>query len=431
MRVRMVLAGLLWALLLAFAGRYLLAKPASANSPARQTQNTESFQTLPETRDHKPQNTSLLQVVKTFADNRNAAAENEKPAPVAQPESRHPENIGMDPPPLAHDGSVRYDYDIVYVRSPRHGDRQGTNWTEIAHPGLLEPGADLMLLHPDGREEILVPGGKGAITDPYVSFDGNSVYYSLFPDLEGADDYHAPKHGADIFKIHVPSRRIVRLTHQEYTPNTGAVDWSADIRHPANGKTWFSYGVLNLGPCPLPGGRIAFVSNRNGYKPPKHHWPTLQLFVMDDDGRNVELIGYLNLGMALHPTILTDGRILFSSQESQGLRNSILWGVWSINPDGTKWGPVVSAFDLGEAPNAFHFQTQLSDGSIVIEGYYNLNNSGFGTLFKIQPQAPRDTRHLARLTGAIPATRLCERDGSTILSRSNIVCPSAHTESLV
>ncbi len=245
-----------------------------------------------------------------------------------------------------------------------------------------------MLLHPDGREEVLVKGGKGAVTDPYVAFDGEWVYYAFFPDLEGATPDQPAAGGSDIYKIHVPSRRIVRLTDQTFTPNTGAADWSDDFRTAQPGKTWLPYGVVNLGPCPLPGGRVMFVSNRNAFKPPKHPSPTLQLFIMDDDGKNIEMIGHLNIGMALHPTVLADGRVLFSSLESQGLRNSILWGVWSIHPDGTSWAPVVSAFDRGEAPNAFHFQTQLSDGSIVIEGYYNLNNSGFGTLFKIPPQPP-------------------------------------------
>src|SRR6185436_12324466 len=91
----------------------------------------------------------------------------------------------------------------------------------------------------------------------------------------------------------------------------------------------------------------------------------LQLFVMDDSneglGRNVEKIGHLNIAGALHPVVLTDGRIIFSSLESQGIRSEILWGIWSIRPDGTGWGPIVSAFDPGGAPNAFHFQAQLSD----------------------------------------------------------------------
>jgi hypothetical protein len=59
--------------------------------------------------------------------------------------------------------------------------------------------------------------------------------------------------------------------------------------------------------------------------------------------------------------------------------------LWTINPDGTGWGPVISAFDTGSAPNAFHFQTQLSDGSIIAEEYYNQNNSGFGAYFKLPP----------------------------------------------
>src|ERR1019366_4522096 len=117
---------------------------------------------------------------------------------------------------------------------------------------------------------------------------------------------------------------------------------------PEKGKTWLNYGVLNMGPCPLPGGRLIFTSNRNAFKPPKHPSPTLQLFVMDDDGKNVQMIGHFNLGMALHPVILKDGRVIFSSLESQGLRSSILWGLWIINPDGTNWNPVLSALLPGE-----------------------------------------------------------------------------------
>ena len=111
---------------------------------------------------------------------------------------------------------------------------------------------------------------------------------------------------------------------------------------------------------------------------------------MDDDGKNVECIGHLNLGMALHPVVLKDGRIMFSSLESQGLRSHHLWGVWSIHPDGSNWGPLFSAFEIGNGTaDSTHFQTQLSDGSIVAESYYNLNNFGFGTYYKFPPQPPQ------------------------------------------
>ena len=302
-----------------------------------------------------------------------------------EPEEHSPAALRVDVPHVSTDPDVKLDYDIVYVRAPRRGDDVGTNWAEISSPLFMDPGADLMLLHPDGREDVLVRGGKGSVADPMVSFDGQSVYYALFHDLDGATTTVGAPAGADIYRIHAKSRKVVRLTHQQFTPNTGAGNWSKDFRTPEPGKNSFEYGVFNTGPCPLPGGKVVFTSNRNGFRPPKRLPHTMQLFVMDDDGRNVECIGHLNLGMALHPLILKDGRVLFSSLESQGLRTSTLWGLWSIHPDGTNWGPILSAFLPGESPSAYHFQAQLSDGSIVAEEYYNQTSSGFGGFVKLPP----------------------------------------------
>ncbi len=312
----------------------------------------------------------------------------------AAPEPLFPEKLNVTVPHISTDPSVRYDYDIVYVRAPRAGDEIHKRfYTDFSQPVTMQLGADLMLLHPDGREELLVAGGEGSITDPMVSFDGQWVYYSHLYDLQKAHQWSPPRQGADIFKIHVKSRRIVRLTEQKFTPNTGAANWSDDFRTPQQGRTHFDYGVFNMGPCPLPGGRIVFTSNRDGFRPSKGY-PAVafQLFVMDDSddglGRNVEKIGHLNLAGALHPVVLANGRIMFSTLESQGNRGEILWGVWTINPDGTAWSPLVSAFDTGGAPNGFHFQTQLSDRSLVIEEYYNQNNSGFGAYIKLPAALP-------------------------------------------
>jgi hypothetical protein len=319
-------------------------------------------------------------------------------AAPASPQDLFLEKLRLDPPHITTDKSVRYDYDIVYVRARRAGDKiHKRYYTEIGTPFYLEPGADLMLLHPDGREELLVAGGQGAITDPMVSFDGEWIYYTRIYRL--LPNRLAPPDGADIFKIHVKTRKIVRLTNQVFTPNTGVGHWSRDFRDTRGGKNAFAYGVCNFGPCPVPGGKLVFTSNRDGFRPPRGYPPIAsQLFVMDDRDEsvsptdpypnNIEKIGHLNIAGALHPVVLKDGRIIFSSLESQGLRGDISWGIWSILPDGTNWNPVVSAFDPSAPPNAFHFQAQLSDESIVIEEYYNLNNSGFGTYFKIPPGPP-------------------------------------------
>ncbi len=305
-------------------------------------------------------------------------------------ERTFPKPIDVNVPPIASDSSVKYDYDIVYVRAKRAGDEVHKRFfTDFSQPVTMEPGADLMLLHPDGREEVLVEGGNGSVTDPMMSFDGEWVFYSYLYDLRQHNQWVPPQTGADIFKLHLKTRKIVKLTTQQFTPNTGAANWSSDYRKHEEGKTHFHSGVFNMGPCPLPGGRVVFTSNRDGFRPAKGY-PTvaLQLFVMDDDGRNVEKIGHFNISGALHPVVLRDGRIMFSSLESQGIRSEISWGIWTIHPDGTNWEPLVSAFDPGGASNGFHFQTQLSDGSIVVEEYYNQNNSGFGAFIKLLEQPP-------------------------------------------
>ena len=127
------------------------------------------------------------------------------------------------------------DYDIVYVRAPRFGDNQNSQWPEVANPGLMDPGADLMLLHPDGSEELLVAGGRGSVTDPFVSFDAQWCYYSYFPNLQpdhlNVQRSSLSRDGADIYRINLKTRAVQRLTHQEFTPNTGAGNW--DSRQPA------------------------------------------------------------------------------------------------------------------------------------------------------------------------------------------------------
>ena len=299
-----------------------------------------------------------------------------------KPNGKGPFNITV--PKVSTDPAIKYDYDIVYVRTPRKDNKpHSSRWPDATLPLNVDAGGDLMLLHPDGTEDVLVASGKGSVTDPFVSFDGEWVFYSHFEDLSKRIGQTSGP--VDIYKIHVKTKKVVRLTHQEFTPNTGAAKWAKDFRTPEPGKTTQPYPICNLGPCPLPGGRVMFTSNRNGFEMPRgnnlgFNIP-FQLFVMDGDGSNVEMIGHLNIASALHPVPLKDGRVMFSSLEDQGFRNDLDWAIWSIHPDGTKWNPILSAY----GGSAFHFQTQLSDESIVAAFYYGGKNEGFGTFVKVPP----------------------------------------------
>ena len=86
-------------------------------------------------------------------------------------ERTFPGPIDVNVPAIKSDASIKYDYDIVYVRAQRAGDEIHKRfYTDFSQPVTMQAGADLMLLHPDGSEELLVAGGDGSITDPIVSF---------------------------------------------------------------------------------------------------------------------------------------------------------------------------------------------------------------------------------------------------------------------
>ena len=66
----------------------------------------------------------------------------------AEEEQLFAKDLAVNPPPLASDKTVKYDYDIVYVRAPRKGDRGRTIWTEIAHPAMMDPVEALTFVAP-------------------------------------------------------------------------------------------------------------------------------------------------------------------------------------------------------------------------------------------------------------------------------------------
>ena len=234
-------------------------------------------------------------------------------------------------------------YDVVYVRQPRFGDDTNSTWPEVFHPARADPGADLILLHPDGSEEVLVDCDVCSVTDPFVSFDAEWVYYSLFYDLTRVNGQRGdlPLDGADIFRIRLSDRHVEQLTHGEFTPNTGAGTW--DESNPLDPPSEFNrlgYGILNLGPCPLAGGRIAFTSNRNGFTPPKSFTnPTLQLFVMDEDGSNVTAIAPMSINSALHPRPCGTVASCFRATKAKGCGTAVCGEFGASRPTGARGNP--------------------------------------------------------------------------------------------
>ena len=226
--------------------------------------------------------------------------------------------------PAGADTVAPLPYPLVYVRAPYFGaDAAGRNSVVARHRAAADSRprrAARAALRPTARARCSSPSSAtappstpppasrssvGSVADPNVSFDGRWVLFTWYHDLTDGNPQRSAaaysRAGADLYKLDLATRALVRLTHQELTPNTGN-GARFDPGDPASNHP--RIGVFNTGGTWAPGGRIVFTSIRNNFVPPKAFncgQRVLQLFVMDDDGRNVEQIGHLNLGDGAPP----------------------------------------------------------------------------------------------------------------------------------
>lgn len=315
-------------------------------------------------------------------------------------------------------------------------------WLSATNNIYQEPGCDLVLHHSDpayggglppgdpGREEVLVNCDENdptkpicTVADPNVSFDGRSIIYAkfldtrtfvgdirngffglgnaggwgmapdhqqsfmrIFPNGDGPNGVYAQRISARHLQPFDAPALIFRYdldTHTETQVSPPPQFW-AGRAYPNVGPDWHSnIPVMDTGPFYLPDGRIGFTSNRaSGFY-------RFQLFAMDPDGKNLELIGYRAMNQQLHPAVLMDGRIMYTSFDAmlqKGQNNQ--YSLFTINPDDSN--PFILAGKHDSTEFSYHFATQLSDGDIVTTIYYDHNNGGMGTLlrFPIDPPGP-------------------------------------------
>ncbi len=342
------------------------------------------------------------------------------------------------------------DYDVVYVRCPRAKEPviiagkemfnwNGVNdiWLSASNNVYHQPGCDLVLHHSSpsysldgivlplgdpGREEVLVNCNEDdeanpicTIADPNVSFDGKKIVYTKFTDtrtfiadigmkgdggkIEGTEytqstvkklDNGVITRGGGIRGYDAPALifeyDLETKTERQVSP---APKFFAGRAHPRRDIEWGSnIPVMDTGPFYMSDGRIGFTSNReNGFY-------KSQLFAMDNDGRNLELLGHRAMAQQLHPFILMDGRIVYTSQDTMlGKSANNEYSLFTINPDGSD--PFIFAGKFDATMFSYHYATQLSGGDIVVAQYYNRNNGGMGSLLRFPVDPPgADFTHL-------------------------------------
>ena len=172
---------------------------------------------------------------------------------------------------------------------------------------LAEPGRSLEI-----RDLIGGRLAKGNYTTLSLSYDAGTIYLAFAERAEEKPDYYsAQRRCFDVYAMDSDGGNLRRLTE-------GRDD--------------------DFDPCPLPDGGIAFMSTRRGGFGRCHNpWeplPSYTLHRMDATGQKVRTLSFHETN-EWHPSVLDDGRIVYSRWDYVDRSAANYHGLWVSNPDGT------------------------------------------------------------------------------------------------
>lgn len=270
---------------------------------------------------------------------------------------------------------------------------------------------------------------KGSVVEPNVSEDGRKLYFSYFHDADlKAGQTGLPVLGADLYRMDLekliddPSYNpadlpVLRLTDRTITGGSqDPVDYQ---------RTAMNYGIAanpslnNWGTVYMhatemrQGGRLKVIyasderrmrnSNNPGNSYANHNF-NLHTAELSRAGtlENKQQFQYYTTTSAMSPTRLRDG-VAYSYQATTEDRRN--WHIQASDSAG-RWAPLVG---YGSNPGLFHLGTfcvDTSDPDPALRGdyfvstrYYNLNNEGFGAIYK-QEMAKTGINLYDEFTGA-------------------------------
>ncbi len=193
---------------------------------------------------------------------------------------------------------------------------------------LEEPGRSLRV-----RELTSGRLPRGAFTTLALSYDARTAYFAFsevrerpgeqkplttgrgFPDARQVPEeysYFGPqRHSFHVFSLRLADSELRQLTE-------GRED--------------------DFDPCPMPDGRLLFISTRRGGFGRCHQkWeplPTYTLHRMEASGEKIETISWHETN-EWQPSVLHDGRVIYSRWDYVDRSASHFHGLWLSNPDGT------------------------------------------------------------------------------------------------
>lgn len=233
---------------------------------------------------------------------------------------------GQDPDPVA------LDFPIAYTKGPLFDDQmQMQTNTDLRDVQRFNVGTDLYLLDrasPSAVERNITFDetlGTGDVMGVEISVDGTKVLFAMRGPFDpNLNDEDQPSW--NIWEYDIPTANLRRII---------ASDITAEAGH-------------DISPHYLPDGRIIFSSTRQRQakailldegKPQfdaldeNRSEPAFVLHVMDENGDDLRQVSF-NQSHDLDPTMLDDGRVLFSRWDRAGNTNGI--HLYTMHPDGSE-----------------------------------------------------------------------------------------------
>jgi hypothetical protein len=204
-----------------------------------------------------------------------------------------------------------------------YGDLAGGGVYVLEQPGRSLQLRDLL----DGR----LP--RGTCTTLALSYDARTIYFAFTPVRAGQRPFPALGHGVGM----LPADRVPP-EYNYYAPRRTCFHIYAMNAEGGNLRQLTDGGEDDFDPCPLPDGRVAFLSSRRGgfcrcdndFEPV----PTYTLYRMHTDGSHVEILSVHETN-EWNPAVTNDGRIIYSRWDYVDRSAAHYHGVWVCNPDGS------------------------------------------------------------------------------------------------
>ena len=196
----------------------------------------------------------------------------------------------------------------------RHPLEPSHNYSEHMD-SLFEPGGGVCVLHvprdADGRldparaeVETLFDGSKGIARDPVTDCDAQKIYFAYRPDQPEVAGWRSYWH---------------------------LMAMDADGGNPRQLTTGPFH---DFDPVPLPDGGLGFMSTRCKSRFLCWEPQAYVLYRMQPDGTNLRRLSFSNVS-EWNPTVMRDGRLLWTRSEYQDKGADFGHTLWSIRPDGT------------------------------------------------------------------------------------------------